>query len=424
MKVDNIEHEKDRARVRHNRIKSILDWGDKNDYPQSVVDIVNGSYTGTTCLDIYHKFIYGRGFADIDNYKIVVNSNGDTADSLLEEISQDYATYGGFAIHVNRNLLGQITEMRHIPMENVRLCPEDDKEHKNMVALHPDWGQRVPDVSFNAHPIEYFHIYDPSPETMRDRIRHSGGIRKYKGEVYYYSNRKKNYPLPIFDSVLTDMSTQEAISNTNYRNARRAFLPAGCFAEINEYYDDSNEKDKQAFDEVSKALKGLQGDKNASSIMHVVVKSKDEIPAMVSLRGDNFDKEYTVTRESVRQAIGQAFRQPQELRCEKSSTSFTNDNMIQAYNVYNSITAKERMVLEREFGKLFENWVEKTNGIWTIEPLSYGAETILSRLGQKATSDMIKVATDTNLDYDQRKAMLILVYGVEENEAIQMLGKK
>lgn len=420
MKVDNIEHEKNRVKVRRNRVKSILDWGDTNDYPQSVLDIVNSSYTGSACLDIYHKFIYGHGFADKDNYQIVVNEEGETADSLLDAVAGDYATFGGFALHLNRNLLGQITEMRYIPLENIRICPDDDKVHRGQVAVHPDWGLRT-DKMFNSTPIEYFNLYDPDTNVFLDRVAKAGGILSYKGEVFYYTNQRGNYPLPIFDSVLTDMSTQEAISNTNYRSAKRSFLPAGCFAEINEYFDENNKQDKEQFDAVSDALRGLQGDKNACSIMHVVVKSKDEIPQMIALRGENFDKEYTVTREAAKQAIGQAFRQPEELRCERTKSGFANDVMVQAYKVYNSTTSKERQTLEREFTKLFKNWYIQIEYNFQIMPLSYGAETILSRLGPDATTEMVKVATNVAVATETRKQILILVYGLEEDEANSIL---
>ena len=245
MKTEQIEYEKERVKVRSNRLKNILDWGENNDYPQVVMNIVSGSYTGSNCLDRYRKFIYGRGFQDADNYQIIVNNDGDTADSLLKSCADDLASFGGFAIHVNRNLLGQITTMRHIPFENIRFCPDDDKEYAGKVALHPDWGERSW-KSFNKVKIEYFYIYDPSRDEFLRRVAQTeGGIREYKGEIFIYSNRKGTYPLPIYDDVLTDMSTQEGVSNITYRNVRRGFMPAGCFAEINPNYDDNNPEDKR-----------------------------------------------------------------------------------------------------------------------------------------------------------------------------------
>lgn len=421
MKAAQIDFEKNRVRVRENHLKNILDWGIDNDYPQCVIDIVNGSYTGSNCLDRYCKFIYGRGFQDADNYQIVVNPDGDTADMLLKACSEDYAAFGGFAIHVNRNLLGQITTMRHVPLENVRLCPDDIKDYAGKVALHPDWGERSW-KPFRKTNIEYFYLYDPNLDEFYKRIAQTeGGILQYKGEIYYYSNKRGTYPLPIYDSVLTDMSTQEGVSNVTYRNIRRGFMPAGCFAEINPDYDDNNQEDKKQFEETGDALRALQGDKQASSIMHVTVKDKESLPQFIAMRGTNYDKDFTVSTDYVRKAIGQCFSQPHELRCEDTATGFANDTMIQAYRVYNSITQSERQVLEQEFSKLFKQWYMQLDYNFQIQPLSYGEETLLSVLGADTTKEVVELATNGDIDINQRKAILMNVYGVSEDMANNIL---
>lgn len=420
MKVDAIQHERNRVDTRHNHIKGILDWGKDNDYPQSVVDIVNGSFTGVACLDIYTKFIFGHGFADADNYQIIVNEDGETADSLLDKVAKDYALFGGFALHINRNLLGQITSMRYVPLENVRECfDKKTLERNDKIALHPDWGNRD-DVPFLKTPIEYINRYDPNPDTFLERVAEVGGIWNYRGEIYVYSNRDRQYPLPIFDAALTDMSTQEAVSNIAYRNARHGFLPAGCFVEINEAYDDENPTDKEAFDAVTERLKKMQGDKATSSIMHCVVKDKESVPQLLTMKGENYDKEFSVTREATRQNIGQAFRQPEELRCEKTAQGFSNDAMVQAYKVYNSITSKERQTLEKEFATLFKNWWQPLEYNFQIKPLSYGNETLISELGDKA-KDVVELAKDATISVEQRKALMMIVYGLSEDEANALL---
>lgn len=420
MKVDSIKHDKNRTDVRRNYVKGILNWGNENDYPQSVIDIVNGSYTGVSCLDIYHKFVYGHGFADSDNYQVIVNEDGETADTLLEKVAQDMAQFGGFGIHVNRNLLGQITSMTHIPMENIRLGNPTDATRRHQVAVHPDWGRRT-DRPFHDTPIEYFNVYNPDRTTYLERLAEAGGIFNYAGEVFLYSNHPGNYPLPIYDAALTDMATQEAISNIAYKNSRHGFLPAGCFVEINEYYDEGNEEDRKAFDAVTERLRAIQGDKAASSIMHVVAKDKESVPQMVSLKGDNYDKEFSVTGDRSEQCIGKAFRQPAELRCEKTAQGFSNDAMVQAYKVYNSMTSKERQTLEQVFTKLFKNWYMPLEYNFQLQPLSYGAETILSSLGESGANKVVELAKDNTITTEQRKRMLMIVYGLSEDQANDIL---
>lgn len=421
MIVDTIKHEKTRAKVRRNFLKHILNWGENNDYPQSVIDIVSGSIKGSACLDTYKKFIFGKGFKDADNYQIVINEDGDTADDLLRAISEDYARFGGFAIHLNRNILGRIVSMRHIPMENVRFCDDKNEEYAGKVALHPDWGERGY-KRFNETPIEYIDIFTPDIHSFRERVAKVGGIWNYQGEVYIYSNRKGNYPLPKYDAALTCMATEEAVDNITYRNAKRGFLPAGCFAEIDEYFDPNNEQDKERFDAFGKALKDMQGDTNAAALMHCIVKDKESLPQFISMKADNYDKEYTITRESTANRIGEAFSQPKELRGEESSSGFADDKMVQAYNVYNSATAEERLVLESELTALFKNWWDALEYNFEIEPLTYAAETILTRLGENTTKELIALVTNGSISTEQKKHICITIFGLSENEANDILN--
>lgn len=423
MKVDSIQHEKNRVDVRTNHVKGIMDWGKENDYPQSVINIVEGSHTGSACLDVYQKFIFGQGFADIDNYQIVVNSEGERADELLQKIVKDYGAMGGFALHINRNLLGQITELRHIPIENVRIGEQEGK-HKDEIALHPDWGKRT-DKRFTAYPIEYYPKYDADRNVFLQRVQEAGGIYSYKGEIFLYSNKGEgNYPQPIYEPALTDMSTQEAISNIAYRNSRHNFLPAGCFVEINENYDNNNPEDKEAFDAVTDRLKSLQGDKATSAIMHVIAENKEALPTWIPMKGENYDKEFTATREAIRQDIGQAFRQPEELRCEKTASGFSNDTMVQAYRVYNSVTMGERQTMESCMQKLFKNWYQPLEYNFQIKPLVYGSESILSLLGRESATEVVELIKDASVATEQKKSILMVVYGINEDEVNDMLNIK
>lgn len=142
---------------------------------------------------------------------------------------------------------------------------------------------------------------------------------------------------------------------------------------------------------------------------------------MISMRGENYDKEFSVTRDSVKQNIGQAFRQPEELRCEKVASGFSNDSMVQAYKVYNSLTAKERATLEAEFARLFKNWKTPMEYNFQIKPLSYGSETLISELGGEATKAVVEIIKDQSMPAKQRRAILMKVYGISEDEANNLL---
>ena len=415
--IENIEK---RVEVSNNHSKNIQYYGEGNDYPQSVIDIVAASATGSSCLRKYRDFVFGRGFSDERIYQISISQGDDTMDDLLHEIVVDYCEHGGFAIHVNRNLLGQITSMTHVPFANVRFGASDVDKYKSKIAVHPDW--RGTDSRFKKVEVEYFDIFTPDVYEFRERVLQcEGGILQYKGEIYYYSNRGKgNYPIPIFDSVLADMSTQEAISNITYRNARKNFLPSCILAEINGNFDPNNEEDKKAFEAVNEQLAKMQGDTNTSSLLHIVVNNKDELPQAIQFKGENYDKEFTVSREYVERSIGQAFMQPKELRCDASTTGFSQDTMEQAYKVYNATTENDRLLIEREIAYLLKFWKDPIEANAQIQPITYGTETLLSTLGENV-KDVVEIATNFDIPIEQRKGILMTIYGMEEDKVNAIL---
>ena len=94
-------------------------------------------------------------------------------------------------------------------------------------------------------------------------LRGVGGWAHYKGQVYYFSNEgDKTYPLPIFESTLTDMSTEEGISNISYRNARKSFLSADMLIDRRNA-DQTSEQENTT----EKSLLEFQGDTEAGKIM-------------------------------------------------------------------------------------------------------------------------------------------------------------
>ena len=49
---------------RDDKVFGIINYDVGNDYPQKVTDIVNGSGVAVSCLDIFKKFVTGKGFSD------------------------------------------------------------------------------------------------------------------------------------------------------------------------------------------------------------------------------------------------------------------------------------------------------------------------------------------------------------------------
>jgi len=411
MKVVKVKKDK-RLDNKIDRSLGIQTYGEKNDYPQSVMEIISASVTGKSCLDVYRKFINGKGFQDEDLYGKILNSKGETSDIILSKISDDYSSFGGFALHLNYNLNYKISEIQVIPFETLRFEELNDDGNFSHVLYHPDWGKRNEKIKkFNKDDIQRFSLFDPLK--VKEQINEVG-IENYKGQVFYFSNKGvKQYPLPIFDPSLTDMSAEEGLSNVTYRNIRNNFFPAGMLVEIAE--KDQTEQQAEA---TAENIKELQGDEKAGRMFYVQVADKESVPEFIPFDVKNYDKEFTASKESIKDNIGRCFSQPPILRSEDVAGNLGAELIHNAYRFYNSITSNERMNIELVMAEVLSFWFEPLNVSTEIIPLSFNVELSLAeRLGDNFDKFMEIYGSEN----PKKAIVLSKLFGISENEINEIL---
>lgn len=400
----------------------IQTYGDTNDFPQTVSEIVQASKTGNACLSIYNDFVYGHGFKDPGIYKLRVNKEGEKLDKILRMVCKDFTLWHGFAIHVNYNMNFRVSSIHHIPFESLRLAKADDGGFIGRTAYHPDWGHRDKTRSrWSPSDIEWFHLFNPDPEVILNQVEEAGGWDKYNGQILYFSGDSEgspSYPVPIFIAEMTDMRTEEALANVAGRNACSNFLSAGILVDIKD-----ETQDQSQVNETQKELNKFQGDENTSQLWYIQCKSKDEVPQFIRFSGENYDKAFEVTQRVIPENIGQAFKQPPILRAVDVGANFGADLMTNAYKYYNSVTVRERQQLEETFVSIFEYWwAPLENPDFAIQSLTYNAgESIADRIGKDNMTQVLEIIRDQMLPTVQKRNMLKLIYGLYDEEIIKLM---
>lgn len=400
----------------------IQTYGDTNDFPQTVSEIVQASKTGNACLSIYNDFVYGHGFKDPGIYKLRVNKEGEKLDKILRMVCKDFTLWHGFAIHVNYNMNFRVSSIHHIPFESLRLAKADDDGFIGRTAYHPDWGHRDKTRSrWSPSDIEWFHLFNPDPEVILNQVEEAGGWDKYNGQILYFSGDSEgspSYPVPIFIAEMTDMRTEEALANVAGRNACSNFLSAGILVDIKD-----ETQDQSQVNETQKELNKFQGDENTSQLWYIQCKSKDEVPQFIRFSGENYDKAFEVTQRVIPENIGQAFKQPPILRAVDVGANFGADLMTNAYKYYNSVTVRERQQLEETFVSIFEYWwAPLENPDFAIQSLTYNAgESIADRIGKDNMTQVLEIIRDQMLSTVQKRNMLKLIYGLYDEEIIKLM---
>jgi hypothetical protein len=369
----------------------IQTFGDSNSYPQDVFDIVGGSSTGQSCVSTYAKFIQGRGFTDSDFYKLTVNRRGDTNDQLLSYVAGDYATFGGFYVHVNYSMSYRIRELSWIPFEHVRLGALQDDGTFRRVAVHWDWAKRYGKLRrWRKEDIDYIDIFNPHPEAIARQVAEAGSWGQYKGQVFIFSGGKSgSYPVPIYSPTLTDMSTEAGLANIAYRSVRNNFFVGAMLVTVK---DDDETPEQVA--EKNRALLNFQGDESAGKIMLAEVKDIKDKPEVVPFQTQSYDKDFIATERTVRERIGRSFSQPPILRAENVGAGFGADLVENAYNFYSAITETERLSVERAFSELFRWWGGRTFSDFSVLPLTFSQRKVTAESAGGLYKDSIITLND------------------------------
>ena len=382
MNIQKIKKAPQRIDVSYLSTLGIKAYGANNLYPQQAKAILDCSSTGAECCDRYARFIEGEGLVNAIIYDLEVNHYGETTDDILTAVAQDLANYGGFALHVNYDLNCKICEVQHVPFESCRLQEDDDSGYVAHIVTHPDWQGRTTRngkiLRVSRDTITSFDRFNPDPNIVRAQINAAGGIDHYKGQILWVSTAGRDrYPLPKYDRVLTDLSTDEGLSNVKFRNVRCNFLPSAFVISKTSQAMNEDEAARQAVEArgFAEDLAQFQGDETSNVLISLTVANDEEKPEIVEFPTKNFDKDFDVTDKSVVERIYSAFEQEPFLCIRSGKLGFSGTTIHDCYSYYSSLVSKEQRLIERAFSKIFDNWHEPLASYdCTIEPLTYNVE--------------------------------------------------
>ena len=337
---------------------NIQTYGEDNLYPQHLRRIVSASGTATLCLNRYAKFIEGDGFRGM-TYDTSFNAD-DTGDTLLHDICKDVAEFGGFALHVNYNIFGDVTDVHHVPFEHCRLEAEDDAGHVAHVKVSDNWSgvKRGKDGTrmLSDDDVEAFPVFNP--EAVVEQIQAVGGIDNYKGQILWASmDGRTTYPIPVYDAAITEISTDEGLGNVKYRSVRNNFLvPCMLITKkgVPTIAPSGREITPQIID--GDDLRAFQGDENTSKIMLVELEDDEDEPRLVEFPVKNLSKEFETTGTDTVERIYAQFHQELFYAIRIGKLGFSGTVMRDAYEYYAGEVTNEQRFIERNFQRIIDAW--------------------------------------------------------------------
>lgn len=331
-----------------NRTEKIITWDSDNAYPQRIADLISASGVSTRCVKRYSRFINGRGFADPNVYRMQVDRDGGTMDKLFRLCAEDFARFGGFAVHVRYNGIGEIIERRHVKFADTRLCSDSD-----LIAYYDNWDGTSLIKKFNTKDIVRCNRFNP--ENVLKEIEALEGdtfiekAGKYTGQILWYSSAGfSQYPTAPIDSVAEDAETDFQSKLYKNKNIRTSFTASGMYIQRGE--SDSNEEREAT----QRALTEFQGADAAGNIMLVEVAAGNEPPEFKPFNANTGeDRRFEYHEASVEKSIVKCFGIPPVLAgILEAGKMATSSELKDAYDIYNSETEPDRIVFEEQFTKL------------------------------------------------------------------------
>lgn len=198
-------------RIQERKDKDWVSFGEKNLYPDHLIEMFNTSAIHHTCVQAKTDATYGEGILTWGNE--VVNSHGETMNEVFEKVVMDYNLFGGYALNVIWSKDGsQIAEYYHVPFNNVRSGKMNDEDKVDHYYYCSDWKQYR-----KYKPVEY-RAYSLTDNTGDDA-----------SQIYYYYDYtvgQDYYPLPQYVAASNDIDIDARVSRFHSSNLANGLSPS------------------------------------------------------------------------------------------------------------------------------------------------------------------------------------------------------
>lgn len=314
------------------RGSNMMEWGDKNRYPDYLLDLYNSVPTLRSIINGNIDFIAGD---DIELSAVVgkLNYRGDSIREQVRDIAKDYELYGGFALQIIRNGLGEVAEVYYIDMRYLRTNKECD-----VFYYSEKWNK-----GNNADAIVY-PAFLPGLQTKwatltdEQRNRHASSI------LFVKNVHTQTYPAPVYAASVKDCEIERNITDFHLNTLENGFT-ASALVNFNngEPSDETKEQIEQNFNEK------FSGHSNAGRIVFSYNDSRDSAATIQALKIEDFGERYNALSTHSRQQIFSAFRAvPALFGIMTESTGFNEQEFEQAFRLYNRTQVRpvQRMICD------------------------------------------------------------------------------
>lgn len=262
--------------------KGWVDWGKKNDTPQFLVDLLNSSPLHQGIINGKVSYIVNEGFEVTEGQLDEVLKNGNSDYDLHEvadAVANDLEIFGAFVLKITLNSLRNLSFTEWLDFDLCRLSEDED-----LVYYCEDWSDSKVE-------IKEFNVYNEGNDDFVFCLVFKQPFKRGKKELGIY-------PKPSYIAGLKDIETDREISNYHLNEILNGFT-GGTVINVPTGIPETDEEKKNAADYIRK----FTGTDEAGSVIVNFSDGQEQAISVVHLNGNDLDKRYLATEESIKSNI-------------------------------------------------------------------------------------------------------------------------
>ena len=337
--------------------KDLMEWGTRNSYPDYLLDLYNNVPTLRAIINGNIDFIAGDDVSILPLTQHlkngVMNNRGDHIREQIKDISKDYETYGGFALQIIRNLIGEVAEVYYIDMRFLRTNKEG-----NVFYYCEDWSKSV------RKDVIVYPAFMPNLnwDALDDEARN----RNASSILYVKNIHTQVYPAPLYAASIKACEIERLIDDFHLSDINNHFV-SSAIINFNNGIPDEDVKEQIEREFTEKFCGASNGGRTAFSWNP----NKESATDIVEFEVKDFGERYKSLSDHSRQQIFTAFRaNPNLFGIPTEGNGFANEQYAESFKLYNRTQIKpvQRMIADA-YDKIYGQ-----PKVLTIVPFSMGGE--------------------------------------------------
>ena len=315
--------------------KDLMEWGTRNSYPDYLLDLYNNVPTLRAIINGNIDFIAGDDVSILPLTQHlpngIMNNRGDHIREQIKDIAKDYEIYGGFALQIIRNLIGEVAEVYYIDMRFLRTNKEG-----NVFYYCEDWSKSV------RKDVVVYPAFMPNLnwDALDDEARN----RNASSILYVKNVHTQVYPAPLYAASIKACEIERLIDDFHLSDINNHFV-SSAIINFNNGIPDDEVKEQIEREFTEKFCGASNGGRTAFSWNP----NKESATDIVEFEVKDFGERYKTLSDHSRQQIFTAFRaNPNLFGIPTEGNGFANEQYAESFKLYNRTQIKpvQRMIAD------------------------------------------------------------------------------